>query len=131
VLLDRYKNGNGTNNAADDATATARMEEMNANQEKAEASMSASMKSNQDLLARLEARIETNRGKDGEDLKEMREEIKSDQAEMRSTLDEWLTDLKDGRKETTACNEATETKTDPALMQSTDEHQEILKGDAQ
>jgi hypothetical protein len=77
----------------------------NANQEKAEASMSASMKSNQDLLARLEARIETIREKDREDLKgmmeemkanadrnqeemlaRMRENIKSSQAEMRSTV---------------------------------------------
>jgi hypothetical protein len=33
---------------------------MNAKHENAEASLSTSMKSNQDLLARLEARIETN-----------------------------------------------------------------------
>jgi hypothetical protein len=78
--------------------------------------------SNQYLLAMLEARIETNRGKDREDLKEMREEIKSGQAEMRSTLDEWLMDLKDGRKETTACNEATGTEPDPGMMQSIEEH---------
>jgi hypothetical protein len=38
----------------------ARMEEMNANQKEAEASMN----SNQDLLARLEARIEANRETD-------------------------------------------------------------------
>jgi hypothetical protein len=37
---------------------------------------------------------------------------------MRSTLYEWLMDLKDGRKETTACNEATETKLEPGLVQS-------------
>jgi hypothetical protein len=37
--------------------------------------MSASMKSNQDLLARLETRIETNRGKDREALKGMMEEM--------------------------------------------------------
>jgi hypothetical protein len=41
----------------------ARMKEMNANQEKAAASMSFSMKSNQDLLAQLEARFETGREK--------------------------------------------------------------------
>jgi hypothetical protein len=63
-----------------------RMEETNANQEKVEGSTSTSMRSNQDLLSRLEARIETNREKDQEDLKEMREEIKSGQAEMRSTI---------------------------------------------
>jgi hypothetical protein len=49
---------------------------------------------------------------------------------MRSTLDEWLMDLNDGRKETTACNEVTETKLDPGLMQSLEEHQDIPKGEA-
>jgi hypothetical protein len=49
---------------------------------------------------------------------------------MRSTLDEWLMDLKDGRKETTACNGATKTKLNPGLMQSTEEHQDIPKGEA-
>jgi hypothetical protein len=49
---------------------------------------------------------------------------------MRSTLDEWLMDLKDGQKETTACNEATGTKLDPGMMQSIEEHQEIPKEDA-
>jgi hypothetical protein len=41
---------------------------MNANQEMAEASMSASMISNQDLLARMEARTEPSRETDREDL---------------------------------------------------------------
>jgi hypothetical protein len=36
-------------------------------------------------------------------------------------------DLKDGRKETTACQEATETEPDPQMMQSIEEHQEISK----
>jgi hypothetical protein len=82
----------------------ARMEEMNANQEKAEASISANiedmlveirarMKSNEDLLARLKARIETNREKDREDLKEMKEQNKSGQAEMRSTICAFRSDL--------------------------------------
>jgi hypothetical protein len=39
------------------------------------------MKSNQDLLIRLEARIETSKEKDRENLKEMKEEIKTGQAE--------------------------------------------------
>jgi hypothetical protein len=52
----------------------------------------------------------------------MRKEIKSVQAEMRSTLDDWLMDLKDGRKEMTACNEVTETKLDPGLIKSIEEH---------
>jgi hypothetical protein len=46
----------------------ARMKEMNGNQEKA----AASMESNQDFLARLEARFETRREKYRENLKEMR-----------------------------------------------------------
>jgi hypothetical protein len=60
----------------------------------------------------------------------MLEEIKSGQAEIRSTLNEWLMDLKDGRKETTACNGATETEPDSRMMQSIGEHQEIAKVDA-
>jgi hypothetical protein len=52
------------------------------------------------------------------------------QAEMRSTLDEWLMGLKDGRNVTTACNEATETETDPGMMQSIEEYEEIPKGEA-
>jgi DNA replication protein DnaD len=117
----------------------ARMEEMNVNQEKAEASMSARMKSNLDLMARLEARIETNRENDREDLKEMREEIKSGQAEMRSTVCVIRSELEKTIQremrgviqpewaeldETTAYNEATDTKLDPGLMQSIEEHQE-------
>jgi hypothetical protein len=103
------------------------------------------MKSNQDLLARLEARIETNREKDQEDLKEMWEEIKSGQAEMRSIVCAMRSELKKTIQremkaatqpirpeldETSACNEATETKPNPGMMQSTEEHQEIPKGEA-
>jgi hypothetical protein len=40
-------------------------------------------------------------------LNEIREGIKSVQAELRYTLDEWLMDLKNGRKETTACHKET------------------------
>jgi hypothetical protein len=32
-------------------------------------------------------------------------------------------------EETTACNEATETKPDPGMMQSIEEHQEVPKGE--
>jgi hypothetical protein len=48
---------------------------------------------------------------------------------MSSTLDKWLMDLKDGRKETTTCKETTETKLNPGLMQSIEEHQDIPKGE--
>jgi esterase/lipase len=113
---------------------------MNANNEKAEASISVSMKSNQDLVARLEARIEIDREKDQEDLKgmmeetnakadgkqeemlaKMRENIKSSQAEIRSTVCAIRSEL----DETAACNEATEIEPDPRMMQSIEEHQEI------
>jgi hypothetical protein len=39
-------------------------------------------------------------------------------------------DLKDGRKEMTACSEVTETEPDPEMMQSTEEHQEIPNEEA-
>jgi hypothetical protein len=65
--------------------------------------------------------------------KSMREDIKCRQAEMRCILDAWLTNIKNDRKETTACHaemEATKTEPDPGMMQSTEEHQEIPKGKA-
>jgi hypothetical protein len=48
---------------------------------------------------------------------------------MRYILDEWLMDLKEGRKQTAACNAATETKLNPGMMQSIEEHQDIPKGE--
>jgi flagellar motor switch protein FliM len=54
-----------------------------------------SMKSNEDLLAKLEARIGINREKDREDLEEMREEIKSGEAEMRSTICPFRSELEE------------------------------------
>jgi hypothetical protein len=75
----------------------------------------------------IRARIKANQE---EMMAKMQEDIKSGQAEMRSILDAWLTDLKDGRKETTACQEATETETHPGMMQSIEEQQEIPKGEA-
>jgi hypothetical protein len=59
----------------------------------------------EDMLAEISARIYTN-------LNDMRDDIKSGQAEIRSTLDEWLMDMKDGRKETITCQEATEIEPD-------------------
>jgi hypothetical protein len=67
--------------------------------------------------------------KEEEMLARMREDIKSGQGEIRSTLDKWLMVLKDGRKETTAYKEVTETKLDPGLMQSIEAHQDIHKGE--
>jgi signal transduction histidine kinase len=54
------------------------------------------MEANQeDLMARLEARSETNRKKYQEDLKEMREEIKSGQVEMRATICAFQSELEE------------------------------------
>jgi hypothetical protein len=66
-------------------------------------------------------------------LKEMREEIKYGQAEMRSIVDAWMTNVNDARRKTTACQETTKANTektepDPGMMQSIKEHQEIPKG---
>jgi signal transduction histidine kinase len=95
--------------------------------------MSVSMKSNEDLLARLEARFETGREKYREDLKELREEIKCGQAEMKSTVCAMRPELEETIQcdmravtqpiqsefdHTTFFNEATETKPDPGMMQS-------------
>jgi hypothetical protein len=94
------------------------MEEMNAKMDINQAKAT----KQEEIPAEISARMDTNPN-------EMGEEIKSGQAQMRSTLDEWLMDMKDGRKETTACNEATETKLDPGLMQSIEEHQDSPKGE--
>jgi hypothetical protein len=78
-------------------------------------------------------------------LARMRKDVKCGQAEMRSTVCAMRSKLKEtiqhGTKaviqpirseldETTARSEATETKPDPGLMQSIQEHQEIPKGEA-
>jgi hypothetical protein len=117
-----------------------------------------------EILARMETKMETNRGRDRDDLKgimaemnvkmdgkqeqmlaRMREEIKSGQAEMRSTICAVGSELKDTIQrvmratiqpvrseidETTACNKARETKPDPGRMQPTEKHHEIPKGEA-
>jgi DNA repair exonuclease SbcCD ATPase subunit len=114
---------------------------MVANREDLLVEISACMKSNKDLLARLEARIETNKGKNREDLKgmmaEMNAKMDGNQAEMKSTVYAMWPKLKEtiqhGMKviiqpiqpeldETTACNEVTETEPDPQMMQSIEEH---------
>jgi hypothetical protein len=49
-------------------------------------------------MKQMMARTDDNQEKMDTNLKEMREEIKFGQAEMRSVIYAWLTDLKDGRK---------------------------------
>jgi hypothetical protein len=126
----------------------ARMEaKMNSNHEKAEADRIADRECMKQMMARtddqedlkrmmkeMDAKMDGNQtkanGKQEEMLARIREKIESAQAEMRSIRDEWLMDLKDGQKETTACNGETEIKLDPGLMQSIKEHQDNPKGEA-
>jgi DNA anti-recombination protein RmuC len=73
----------------------------------------------------------------------MEAKMDGNQAEMRSTICAFRSELNDTIQhkmkgiiqpiradldETTACNEATETKLDPGFMQSIEEHLEIPKG---
>jgi hypothetical protein len=114
-----------------------------ANQEKEVADrkayeMRARMKFNQeDLLERMEAKAEAIRARTKARQEEMlarmqentqaiREEIKSGQAEMRSIIRAFRSEM----KETITWRGATETKRNPGLMQSIEEHQEIPKGEA-
>jgi hypothetical protein len=81
----------------------------------------------EDLLARLEAKIELNQAKADVKIKETSKEIKSGQVEMRSIVTVWIADLNDGQKERTACQEKMEPN--PGMMQSTEEHQKAPKED--
>jgi hypothetical protein len=115
-------------------------------------------------MKQMMARTDDNRERDREDLKRMmkemdanqakadgkleemlarmREDIKSVQAEMRSTLCTFRSELKETIQrqmraaiqsvrseldETTTCQKATETEPDPGMMQSKEGHQENLK----
>jgi uncharacterized protein YhaN len=92
----------------------------------------------EEMLAEISARMNA-------DLKDLKEDIKSSQAEMRSAICAIWSELKETIQhemkavippiwseldETTACNEATETEPDPRMMQSIEEHQENRKEDA-
>jgi hypothetical protein len=84
----------------------------------------------EDLLARLEARIEANQAKTNTNLKEMREEIKCGQAKMRSILNAWIADMKKDRKEAVSCQVTMAAcldskKLNPEDMKSEVEHREI------
>jgi hypothetical protein len=61
--------------------------------------------------------------------------MNANQAEMRSIVNAWMTDINDARKKTTAIHETTEANTeksvtDRGMMQSVTEHQVALKNDA-
>jgi hypothetical protein len=59
------------------------------------------------MRAKAEANREVLKGIIDANKKFMRKDIKSSQAEMRSILDTWITDKRDARKKTTACQEVT------------------------
>jgi hypothetical protein len=86
----------------------------------------------------ISARVDVN-------IKEMNAKMDSNEAEMRSVICTFRSELKETIQhdikaaiqpirleldETTAYNEATEAEPDPRMMQSTEEHQEIPKGQA-
>jgi hypothetical protein len=59
------------------------------------------MRTNQeDLLARMEVKTDTNQERTNASL---REEIHSGPAEMRSMVNAWIADMKDDRRETMSC----------------------------
>jgi hypothetical protein len=104
------------------------------------------------MLAEISARMDANPKENNdtqermnENLKYLKENIKSSQAEMRSVICTFWSELKETIQheikaviqpipseldETTACNGATETEPDPGMMQSIKENQEIPKGEA-
>jgi hypothetical protein len=68
-------------------------------------------------------------------LKDLKEDTKSSQAEMRSILDAWITDIKDAQKKTTACQEMTganpeKMETNPEEKGAIVERQVILNEEA-
>jgi hypothetical protein len=94
------------------------------------------------MMAEMNAKMD---GKQEEMLARMREDIKSGQAEMRSPMCAFRSELKETIQramrvtiqsvrselvETTACEEAAETDPGPGFMQSIEEPQKISKGDA-
>jgi hypothetical protein len=113
------------------------MQEMAARMDANQAEMKADRESDRDqMLTEISARMEADRKSKREDLKDMMEEMmNANQEEMRSIVNAWVTDIKDARKKTTACKEATEadtekTEPDPGMMQSVAELQVALKEDA-
>jgi hypothetical protein len=106
------------------------MQQLLANQEKAEANA----KARQEEIARMQ-----------ENTQATREEIKSGHAEMRSIICAFRSELKEiiqcemkaaiqyvwsELDETTTCREETETEPNPGIMKFTEEHQENPKGKA-
>jgi hypothetical protein len=87
------------------------------------------------MLKTMQENADANRKADRGLLLAMRQEIKCAQAEIRSTIDAWITDIRDARIKTTACQEVTganpeKTEPNPGEKETSVEHQEIPKEDA-
>jgi hypothetical protein len=70
----------------------------------------------------FEEMMNANKANSKENLKEMREDIKSGQEEMRSIYKAWITDMKKDLKETMSCQVTTET-----CLESKEINQEDMK----
>jgi hypothetical protein len=145
-MMDKIKAEMEINKAKADANLKEIKEEMKTTQ--------AEMKADREVML---ARIEVSQEREDTNLKEMKEQILANQAktdttqermnanlrkEMKSTvnafqerMDASIADMKDGRKERTACQEAAEAnpeklETNPEMMQSVGEHREVPKEEA-
>jgi hypothetical protein len=83
-----------------------------------------------DMLERLEGKIEANQAMTDIKLKEMSENIKSGQAEMRSIANAWIAKMRDDQKEKMSCQVTMEVCLDskelnPEDMKSKVEHREV------
>jgi hypothetical protein len=67
----------------------------------------AERKADQEILARTEANRESDREQVDANLKDLKEDITSRQAEMRSIVNAWITDITDARKKLIGCQEVT------------------------
>jgi hypothetical protein len=155
VQLYRYRNGEGTNSTADTGNAESNAGKDRRNQERMEAKLGANQSKaakQEEMLAEISTRMDANtkemnatQERMNANLKDLKEDIKSSQVEMRSTICAFRSELKETiqhemkaviqpiRSELdgmTACNRVTETEPNPGMMQSIEEHQEILKKDA-
>jgi hypothetical protein len=80
----------------------------------------------EDLLERLEAKIEASQAKTDMKLKKMIEEIKCGPAEMRSIVNAWIVDMEKGRKETMSCQVTTATCLDSKELNPEDMKSEVV-----
>jgi hypothetical protein len=103
-------------------------ENAEANREHMQQMMAKTETDREEMMARMDANQERTNAS-------LREEIQSGQAKMRSILDVWIVDMKDGRKETMASQETTEARLEceertSVDMESESEHWEVPKEDA-